>query len=64
MLELCENLSKAFDHVRIDLYSMKGKIYFGEFTHYSASGMGRLEPSSFAFELGKYWKVEKQYWKK
>ena len=57
MLELAEKLSKHFDFVRVDLYNVKGKIYFGELTHYFASGMGKFEPSSFSFELGKYWKI-------
>jgi len=57
MLELAEKLSKPFDYVRVDLYNLNGKIYFGELTHYFASGMGKFEPSSFSFELGKYWKI-------
>jgi len=64
MLELAEKLSKPFDFVRVDLYNVKGKIYFGELTHYTASGTGKSEPSSFAFELGKYWKIEPGYWRK
>ena len=64
MLELAEKLAKPFDHVRVDLYNLNGKIYFGELTHYTASGVWKYEPSSFAFELGKHWKVEPQYWKK
>jgi len=64
MLELAGKLSKPFDHVRMDFYNLDGKIYFGEFTHYTASGIGIFEPSSFAFELGKHWKIEPQYWRK
>jgi hypothetical protein len=63
MLELAEKLSKPFDYVRVDLYSSNGKIYFGELTHYPVSGIGIVEPSSFAFELGKHWKIEPGYWK-
>jgi len=62
MLELAEKLSKPFDYVRVDFYNINGKIYFGELTHYPGSGMGKFEPSSFAFELGKYWKIEPEYW--
>jgi hypothetical protein len=63
MLALAEKLSKPFDYVRVDLYSSNGKIYFGELTHYPVSGIGIVEPSSFAFELGKHWKIEPGYWK-
>ena len=58
MLELAEELSKPFDFVRVDLYNINGKIYFGELTHYPASGTGKFEPQSFDFELGKYWKIK------
>ena len=63
MLELAEKLAEAFDHVRVDLYNLNGKIYFGELTHYWGSGTVKYEPSSFDFELGKYWKIEPKYWK-
>ena len=63
MLALAEKLSKPFDHVRVDLYNLNGKIYFGELTHYPDSGILKFEPSSFDFELGKYCKIEPEYWK-
>jgi len=55
MLELAEKLAEAFDFIRVDFYNLNGKIYFGELTHYPASGTMKFEPSSFDFELGKYW---------
>ena len=64
MLTLAERLSKPFDYVRMDLYSLKGKIFIGELTHYPASGMGKYEPGSFSHELGKHWKIKAEYWKK
>ena len=63
MLELAEKLSKPFDYVRVDLYSLKGKVYFGELTHYPTSGINKFEPQSFDFELGSYWKIKSKYWK-
>ena len=63
MLALAEKLSKPFDYVRVDLYDLNGKIYFGELTHYPDSGILKFEPSSFDFELGKYCKIEPEYWK-
>ena len=64
MLELAEKLAEAFDHVRVDLYNSNKNIYFGELTHYTASGTLKLDPSSFDFELGKHWKIRPKYWKK
>jgi len=63
MLELAEKLAEAFDHVRVDLYQLNKKIYFGELTHYTASGTIKLDPSSYEFELGKHWKIKPKYWK-
>jgi hypothetical protein len=55
MLEIARNLSKGFDYVRIDLYDIGSKIYFGEMTNYPGSGMEKFTPQSFDFRLGKYW---------
>jgi len=63
MLELAEKLSKPFDFVRVDLYNLNGKIYFGELTHYPVSGTMKFEPNSFDFELEKYWNIKPEYWK-
>jgi len=63
MLGIAEKLSKPFDHVRVDFYSLNDKIYFGELTHYTASGIIKFEPQSYDFELGKYWKIKPGYWK-
>jgi len=63
MLELAEKIGEAFDFIRVDFYNLNGKIYIGELTHYPASGIGKFEPSSFDFKLGKYWKIKPEYWK-
>jgi hypothetical protein len=34
MLRLAETLSEGFNFVRVDLYSLKDKLYFGELTPY------------------------------
>lgn len=53
MIELAEVLSAKFPHVRVDLYNVNGKIYFGELTFYDGSGYLTYTPDSFDFELGK-----------
>ena len=52
MKEIAEILSKDFPHVRVDLYNINGRIYFGELTFFSASGYYIFTPDSFDFELG------------
>ena len=61
MLALAEKIAEPFDYIRVDLYNLNGKIYFGELTHYPNSGRGRFEPNSFDFKIGKYWKIKPEY---
>ncbi|MDD4362929.1 MAG: ATP-grasp fold amidoligase family protein, partial [Atribacterota bacterium] len=63
MVMLAEKLSKPFDFLRVDLYNLDGKIWFGELTNYPYSGKLKFIPESFDYELGKYWKIEPEYWK-
>ncbi len=51
MLYIAEKLSKDFPHVRVDLYNIRGKIYFGELTFYDASGY--VDYGDFDIVLGK-----------
>lgn len=52
MLDIAEILSRDFPAVRVDLYCVDGKIYFGELTFYPASGYFLFEPCGFDFEIG------------
>ena len=63
MLKYAEKLSCPFDYVRVDLYNINGKIYFGELTHYPKSGNLRADSISNILELGKYWNIKPNYWK-
>jgi len=54
MLEISDKLAKSIysPFVRIDLYNIKGRIYFGEITFYPASGMGKFLPNKWNYILG------------
>jgi len=52
MIEIARRLSKDFVYVRVDLYNIKGKIYFGEITFHQDSGHRPIEPTKYDFELG------------
>lgn len=52
MLEIAEQLAKNTKFVRVDLYNIEGKIYFGELTFYPASGFGKITPSTWDRTLG------------
>lgn len=52
MRELAEGMSKNLPAVRIDLYDVNGKIYFGEYTFFSGSGFGPFEPEEWDEKVG------------
>ena len=52
MLTIASKLSEDFPFARIDLYSVEGKVYFGEITFYPWSGYMEFEPDEFDFVLG------------
>ena len=52
MLQIAAKLSEDFPFARIDLYSLAGKVYFGEITFYPWSGYMEFEPDEFDFILG------------
>jgi hypothetical protein len=63
MIEIAEKLAADFVHFRVDLYNISGKIYFGELTHYSQSGLVNCISRSSDLELGKHWTIKPEYWK-
>jgi len=57
MLDIATTLSEDFRFARIDLYSLKEKIYFGEITFFPWSGYMEFEPDEFDFVLGEHFKI-------
>lgn len=57
MVRVAEKLSEDFPYARIDLYNIKGKIYFGEVTFYPWSGYVKFHPDEFDFTLGSYFEA-------
>lgn len=51
MVEIAEKLSKRFDFVRVDLYNLDGKIYFGELTFTPAAGINPFKPLEKDIEI-------------
>ena len=56
MVKLAESLAEGFGFIRIDLYSVKGEVFFGEFTPYPGGGLARFLPARQDYILGKKWK--------
>lgn len=54
MLDVASKLSKGLTHVRVDLYNVNGRIYFGELTFFHWSGMVPFEPREWDETFGSY----------
>ena len=52
-IRIARELSKNIPFVRIDLYSVGERVYFGEITFYPFSGMGEFSPRKYNEILGK-----------
>lgn len=57
MIKVAEELSKGFKFLRVDLYNVEDKIYFGELTFYPAAGMGAFVPEEWDEKLGNWIKL-------
>lgn len=54
MIKLAKILSKDIPHVRVDFYDINGKIYFGELTFFSASGLVPFYPQEWNEIIGNW----------
>ena len=52
MINIAKILSKNIIHIRIDLYNIQGKIYFGEFTFHYGGGVVPFRPKEWDQKLG------------
>ena len=57
MIEIARKLSVGKTHVRVDLYNIRGKIYFGELTFFHWSGMVAYNPQEWDYKFGEYIKL-------
>lgn len=54
MKELASRLSKGIPQVRVDFYSINGRIYFGELTLSHWSGFTPFEPEEWDYKFGEW----------
>lgn len=57
MIKLATVMSEGFSHVRVDLYNVDNKIYFGEMTFTSTGGYRLIEPEKYNYKLGELWDI-------
>jgi hypothetical protein len=59
MIDYARRLSSPFPHCRVDLYNIKGAIYFGEITFYHGSGYNDFQPQEADLMLGSWIDIRK-----
>lgn len=57
MKQVATKLSHGLPHVRIDLYSVDEKVYFGEFTFFDSSGFEKFTPREWDNVFGNWLKL-------
>jgi hypothetical protein len=55
LAQLAERLGRGFDFVRVDLYLVDGRAFFGEFTHYPANACVPFTPPDYDRIIGDLW---------
>lgn len=58
MKRIATDLCKPFQYVRVDLYQVGGKVYFGELTFFPAGGAPDFVPAQYDEVVGKMWRLE------
>lgn len=58
MLRIASKLSEDFPYVRVDLYNIEGKIYFGELTFYPWSGYVQFTPDEWDYKFGESFELQ------
>lgn len=54
MKELAAKLSKGFVQLRVDLYEINGKVYFGELTLFHHGGITPFDPEEWDYTFGRW----------
>ena len=57
MIGLAKKLSNGFPHVRVDFYEVDRKVYFGELTFFSMSGLTPFKPAKWDKIMGSWLKL-------
>ena len=58
MKQIATDLCKPFQFVRVDLYEVKEKVYFGELTFFPAGGAPDFVPSEYDKIVGDMWELK------
>ncbi|MEJ6122125.1 hypothetical protein MT390_09650 [Vibrio sp. 2-Bac 85] len=51
-IKIAEDLSSELDFIRVDLYILENKIYFGELTNFPGNCLEKFTPNQFDLDMG------------
>ena len=54
MKTIAAKLSADIPFVRMDLYEINGKVYFGEYTFFDGGGFQWYQPEKWEYEMGSW----------
>ena len=57
MVNVASILACGFEFVRVDMYEINNKVYFGEMTFTPGSGIGKFNPEQWDKKLGDLWDI-------
>ena len=60
MKKIAADLCKPFSYVRVDLYEVDRKVYFGELTFFPAGGAPDFIPKDYDEIIGKIWDIKEE----
>ena len=60
MVRIADLLCKGFSHVRVDLYNVDGRIFFGEMTFSNGGGHDKIIPQEYDRIIGDMWHIDCQ----
>jgi hypothetical protein len=59
MIRIAEILGAGVDHIRVDIYDCGDRIFVGELTPYSWSGLSRFNTNAADTALGSHWRIRR-----
>jgi hypothetical protein len=63
MIRIAEVLGAGMDHVRVDIFDCGNRIFVGELTAYSWSGLSRFNTDAADLALGRHWRIRRPVWR-
>ena len=59
MIQMSRELSSPFQQVRVDLYTVNEKVYFGELTFFDSGGNAVFYPGEWNYKFSEKWIIKK-----